>query len=73
MDDLVATFSTLARVEELRSAHAAGQPGAAEAAATAQAATVPPADPVHELFGRLDTDGDGRWGWHGHFLGVFTA
>lgn len=60
MDDLVATFSTLARVEELRSARAAGQQGAAEAAATAHAATVPPADPVHELFGRLDADGDGR-------------
>ncbi|PSC74012.1 Calcium-dependent kinase 7 [Micractinium conductrix] len=55
MDDLVATFSTLARVEELRSAKSA-----AGAAAAAEPSPGEQADPVRALFARLDADGDGR-------------
>lgn len=58
MDDLVATFSTLARVEELRSARAAKQAEAAGAAAQQQAAGQ--ADFIHDLFVRMDANKDGR-------------
>ncbi len=60
MDDLVATFSTLARVEEHRVARAAQQ---AEAPAPHPEAT--PGEPtqpdiIRALFGRIDSNGDGR-------------
>ena len=56
MDDLVATFSTLARVEEHRAARAAKQQGEAGGAA---GAAEQQADPLRALFARMDTDGDG--------------
>jgi hypothetical protein len=61
VDDLVATFSTLARVEEHRAARAAKQQAAADTrgAAGAEPADLQ-ADPLHTLFARMDTDGDGR-------------
>lgn len=64
MDDLVATFSSLARVEELRAARGATpqqlQQEAAQAAAPGEAGASKQPDAVHALFSRLDTDGDGK-------------
>jgi len=64
MDDLVATFSTLARVEEMRAAKAAKQ-GQAQSESDSEGAQAPAGkdadvDTVRELFARLDANGDGR-------------
>lgn len=59
MDDLVATFSTLARVEETRAARAAKQSEAASTAAAAPASS-PHDDALHVLFRNIDANGDGR-------------
>lgn len=60
MDDLVATFSTLARVEEHRAARAARQAEASPPLSEAASAGEAQADPIVALFARMDTDGDGR-------------
>lgn len=57
MDDLVATFSSLARVDSLRAARA-GQAAAEPAPASQQPAKAAP-DPLHALFVRMDANGDG--------------
>ncbi|KAL4853728.1 hypothetical protein ACK3TF_005330 [Chlorella vulgaris] len=61
VQDLAATFASLARLEELRSARSAQQEvAAATAAEVAEAAGLPVPDPVKELFARLDSDRDGK-------------
>ena len=61
VDNLVATFSTLARVEEHRAARAAKQQAAPDTGGVAGAGAADlQADPLHALFARMDTDGDGR-------------
>lgn len=63
MDDLVATFSTLARVEEHRAARAAQQAQQAQQAPPpeeAQPGEPARPDPICALFSKMDADGDGR-------------
>ncbi|KAL4452649.1 hypothetical protein ABPG75_008311 [Micractinium tetrahymenae] len=60
MDDLVATFSTLARVEEHRAARAAEQAEVAAPPAHTTSAEEAHADPIRALFAKMDTNGDGR-------------
>ena len=61
MDDLVATFSSLARVAELRRGQAAGpQEAQAHEAPPPDPGAVAEADAVHSLFQRMDLNGDGR-------------
>ncbi|KAL4439019.1 hypothetical protein ABPG77_006956 [Micractinium sp. CCAP 211/92] len=60
MDDLVATFSTLARVEEHRAARAARQAEAAAPHPEATPGEQAQPDIIRALFGRIDSNGDGR-------------
>lgn len=53
---MVATFSTLARVDEHRAARAAK----AAAASPADGAEAARADALHAVFRGMDKDGDGR-------------
>lgn len=60
MDDLVATFSTLARVEEHRAARAAQQAEAPAPHPEATPGEQAQPDIIRALFGRIDSNGDGR-------------
>lgn len=56
MEDLVATFATLARVEELRTSRAAKAAEPADSKGEQPSAP----DSIHTLFASMDADGDGR-------------